>query len=81
MRHAPTHTCSHAHTLLCTHACAGDRVALRYPNHGRIAVTQFSVLVGVPLSWLLIKGMPTDGSSPWNVAAYAALLLTKGGSS
>lgn len=33
----------------------GDRAASRFPNTGRIAVTQFSVFVGIPLSWLLVK--------------------------
>lgn len=33
----------------------GDRAASRFPNTGRIAVTQFSVFIGIPLSWLLIK--------------------------
>lgn len=33
----------------------GDAAAARYPNHGRIAVTQFSVLMGVPLSLILMK--------------------------
>ena len=33
----------------------GDRAASRFPNGGRIAVTQFSVFIGIPLSWLLIK--------------------------
>ena len=33
----------------------GDMAARRYPDHGRIAVVQFSVLSGVPLSWLLLR--------------------------
>jgi hypothetical protein len=33
----------------------GDAAAARYPNHGRIAVTQFSVFAGVPLSLILMK--------------------------
>lgn len=33
----------------------GDRAASRFPNGGRIAVTQFSVFIGIPLSWLLVK--------------------------
>lgn len=33
----------------------GDRAASRFPNTGRIAVTQFSVFIGIPLSWLLVK--------------------------
>ena len=33
----------------------GDKAASRFPNAGRIAVTQFSVFIGIPLSWLLVK--------------------------
>ncbi|MEW5315846.1 MAG: hypothetical protein WDW38_007248 [Sanguina aurantia] len=55
----------------------GDQVALRYPRHGRIALVQFSVGVGVPLTFLLFKGMPLSDSAPV-VAMYAVLLFTKG---
>jgi hypothetical protein len=33
----------------------GDLAARRFPNHGRIAVTQFSVAIGVPLSFLILR--------------------------
>ncbi len=33
----------------------GDRAAARFPDHGRIVATQFSVIVGVPFSLLLFK--------------------------
>ena len=33
----------------------GDAAAKRFPDHGRIAVTQVSVVSGVPLSLLLMK--------------------------
>ena len=33
----------------------GDWAARRWPDHGRIAVCQFSVGIGVPLSVLLFK--------------------------
>ena len=33
----------------------GDQAASQFPNGGRIAVTQFSVFVGIPLSWILVK--------------------------
>ena len=33
----------------------GDLAAARYPNHGRILITQFSVFAGVPLSLILMK--------------------------
>lgn len=49
----------------------------RYPNHGRILITQISVASGVPLAWLLLKGLPLDGSSS-SVAAYAIVLTIKG---
>ncbi|PNG99194.1 hypothetical protein TSOC_015032, partial [Tetrabaena socialis] len=55
----------------------GDRVAERYPNHGRIALVQFSVGIGVPMAVLLMRGLPmspTRGSA----ILYGALLLLKG---
>ncbi|DBB03312.1 TPA: hypothetical protein ACH3X3_010695 [Trebouxia sp. C0006] len=33
----------------------GDFAASKFPHHGRIAVTQFSVFTGIPMSWLIIK--------------------------
>lgn len=33
----------------------GDLAAVKYPNYGRIAVCQFSVFAGVPLSLILLK--------------------------
>jgi hypothetical protein len=38
----------------------GDLAARRFPNHGRIAVTQFSVAIGIPLSFLILRvgGLP-----------------------
>ena len=33
----------------------GDRAATRFPDHGRIVATQFSVIVGVPFAFLLFK--------------------------
>lgn len=33
----------------------GDKAAARFPHHGRIAVTQFSVFTGIPMSWIIIK--------------------------
>ena len=33
----------------------GDKAAARYPFHGRIAVTQFSVFTGIPMSWIIVK--------------------------
>ncbi len=37
----------------------GDAAARRFPNHGRIIVNQMSVLAGLPLSFLLLRGLPT----------------------
>lgn len=38
----------------------GDRLGRRLPNspHGRVLVNQFSVLIGMPLSFVLLKGEP-----------------------
>lgn len=33
----------------------GDKVAARWPDHGRIAATQFSVIIGVPFALLIFK--------------------------
>lgn len=33
----------------------GDATAARWPNHGRIAATQFSVATGIPFALLLLK--------------------------
>lgn len=70
---APCH-CTVPPCLLPT---AGDKVARRYPNHGRIAVVQFSVGIGVPMALLLMKGLPLNGE-PTTVAMYSVLLTFKG---
>ncbi|EFN51219.1 hypothetical protein CHLNCDRAFT_141208 [Chlorella variabilis] len=41
----------------------GDCAARRFPDHGRIVATQFSVIVGVPFALLLFKGLPMDGGT------------------
>ena len=33
----------------------GDAAASRFPDHGRIAVTQFSEFIRIPISWLIVK--------------------------
>ena len=38
---------------------AGDVLARRWPNSGRILTAQLSVLLSLPLSCLLLKGLPT----------------------
>ncbi|KAL4431153.1 hypothetical protein ABPG75_006409 [Micractinium tetrahymenae] len=47
----------------------GDWAAKRYPNHGRVAVAQLSVGLGVPLSVAMFKALPY-GSSGGIVALY-----------
>lgn len=40
----------------------GDAAAKRWPSHGRLAVTQFSVATGIPFSLLLLK---VGGLATW----------------
>ena len=40
---------------MCAGGYIGDKAAVRYPDHGRIFVVQFSVAIGIPFSLLLIK--------------------------
>ncbi|KAG2426257.1 hypothetical protein HXX76_013015 [Chlamydomonas incerta] len=67
----------------------GDRVAERHPHHGRIALVQFSVAVGIPLTALLLRGLPVDvaagagggggsGGGSGGVVAYGAVLVAMG---
>jgi MFS family permease len=51
----------------------GDTVARRYPNHGRVAATQFSVASGIPFSFLIFKGLPLNGE-PATVFLYAIVI-------
>lgn len=51
----------------------GDRAAGRFPDHGRIVATQFSVIVGVPFSLLLFKGLPMGGD-PGTVWLYRGVI-------
>ncbi|KAK9823402.1 hypothetical protein WJX72_002513 [[Myrmecia] bisecta] len=55
----------------------GDIASRQYPNHGRILVCQFSVFSGIPLSIVLFKLLPFDGSSS-TVALYFFVLLLMG---
>lgn len=55
----------------------GDRAARLSPDHGRILVCQFSVAVGVPLSALLLKGLPLDGAHS-TVAKYCVVIACMG---
>ncbi len=36
----------------------GDKAAVRYPDHGRLLVCQFSVAVGIPFSIMITKVRP-----------------------
>jgi MFS family permease len=48
----------------------GDKAAARWPDHGRIVATQFSVIVGVPFALLLFK--VGRGGSQWHRVAICA---------
>ncbi|KAL3131568.1 hypothetical protein ABBQ38_007869 [Trebouxia sp. C0009 RCD-2024] len=52
----------------------GDAAASRFPDHGRIAVTQFSEFIRIPISWLIVKGLP-ENDKPGTVAMYACALV------
>lgn len=52
----------------------GDAAAKRFPMHGRIAVTQFSVGIGIPFACLVFKALPRSGGAG-NVVIYAIVLL------
>lgn len=51
----------------------GDLASAAFPDTGRIAVCQLSVIAGVPFSVLLLKGLPLNGEGT-TVALYAAVL-------
>ncbi|DBA71660.1 TPA: hypothetical protein ACH3X2_001115 [Trebouxia sp. C0005] len=55
----------------------GDKAAAKYPNHGRIVVTQLSIGVGIPMTILLLKGLPYDATSAMAVV-YGSLLAVMG---
>ncbi|KAL0055016.1 hypothetical protein WJX82_005813 [Trebouxia sp. C0006] len=52
----------------------GDAAASRFPDHGRIAVAQFAEFIRIPISWLIIKGLPENGK-PGSFALYACALV------
>lgn len=53
-----SHFSSHAAWCLPAGGTLGDRLGRRLPNspHGRVLVNQFSVLIGMPMSFVLLKG-------------------------
>ena len=53
----------------------GDALALRYPNAGRIVLSQISSGSAVPLAAVLLRGLPADLSTG---AAYGAVLFVMG---
>lgn len=55
----------------------GDAAARRLPNSGRIFTAQFSVACGIPLTWLLLKGLP---ASSWagQASAYGCVMFVMG---
>jgi hypothetical protein len=52
-------------------------MARRLPNNGRILTAQASVFCGIPLTWLLLKGLP---ASAWAraPAVYGAVMFVTG---
>ena len=62
---------------------AGDYMSRVHPNVGRILTCQCSVLMGLPLSCLVLKGLPTkamDGSTDANSLGitYAVAMFVLG---
>jgi hypothetical protein len=55
----------------------GDRMAKRLPNNGRILTAQISVFCGIPLTWLLLKGLPSS-SLAGQPLAYGVVMFTMG---
>jgi len=53
----------------------GDAAAQSYPDHGRIAATQFSVLIGIPLATLLFKGLPLSGDDVYIVGLHGVVIV------
>lgn len=60
----------------------GDYMGTKWPNGGRVAACQCSVLMGLPLSCLLLKGLPTvpvgDASTNSLAMTYAGTMLVMG---
>ncbi len=53
-------------------------MARRYPGHGRIFASQFSVLTGLPLSFLLFHGLPHKGDVTASTTLYACVFFITG---
>jgi hypothetical protein len=52
-------------------------MAKKMPNNGRIFTAQISVFCGIPLTWIILKGLPASpyASTP---VAYACMMLLMG---
>lgn len=52
-------------------------MAKKMPNNGRIFTAQISVFCGIPLTWIILKGLPASpyASTP---AAYGCMMLLMG---
>ena len=62
---------------------AGDFLSKGYPNAGRVVTCQLSVIMGLPLSCLVLKGLPTAAvgeNTSMNTLAvtYGVALFTMG---
>ncbi|KAL3694629.1 hypothetical protein R1sor_008280 [Riccia sorocarpa] len=53
----------------------GDRLSIKYPNTGRIILSQISAGLGVPLGAVLLLLLPSDPSTP---LLHAAVLIVMG---
>jgi hypothetical protein len=53
----------------------GDFLAVRYPDAGRIVLSQISPLTAVPMGAVLLLGLPDD---PSNGVSYAVVLFVMG---
>jgi hypothetical protein len=47
------------------------------PNNGRIFTAQFSVFCGIPLTWMLLKGLPASALAAVPMA-YACIMFVMG---
>jgi len=56
---------------------AGDAASKPFPDHGRVAVCQLSVLSGVPLAFMLFRAVPREFSSR-AVVLTTTILVCKG---
>lgn len=52
----------------------GDKAAARFPFHGRIAVTQFSVFTGIPMSWIILKVGLSPNQCPCIITLRAQII-------